>query len=146
MQPVWSVMLVLDESPDLPWDAAFVNQSPLSWVARDGAKPGRDGAQTWVLHGSSEWSGKNLERRAEVVCEELRDAFFEATGVARRAARFAKAHRWRYALAMNPLGVESLWDSRLKAGVAGDWCAEGSVEGAYLSGLSLAERILEHSA
>jgi renalase len=142
MLPVWTVMIALDAPLDVSWDAAFVNQSSLSWIARNSAKPGRGGNETWVLHGSSEWSTTNLERSPDEICADLLSAFFEATGMAPRSAQFEKAHLWRSALVRNPLGLGSLWDPELEVGVAGDWCTDGSVEGAYLSGLDLAERVL----
>jgi len=64
LQPCWAVMLRLHERSEIPFDGAFVNENPLalSWIARDSSKPGRNTtAETWVLHGSPEWSATHLE-------------------------------------------------------------------------------------
>jgi renalase len=51
------------------------------------------------------------------------------------------AHRWRLALPVNPLPEKFLFDASQAIGLAGDWCGGPRVEGAYLSGLALAQAI-----
>ena len=41
MHGCWAAMLAFDHSLDLPFDGAFVHDSPLSWVARNDSKPQR---------------------------------------------------------------------------------------------------------
>jgi predicted NAD/FAD-dependent oxidoreductase len=69
------------------------------------------------------------------------EAFFEATGLARRDPIWSKAHRWRYALAENPLQEGCLFDSASRIAVCGDWTQGNRVEGALLAGLAAARRI-----
>ena len=61
MAPCWAVMASWDDAIDVPFDAAFVNDGPLSWIARDGSKPGRPHPHAWVLHASPAWSVAHLE-------------------------------------------------------------------------------------
>ena len=68
-------------------------------------------------------------------------AFFEATGLEKIEPDYAKAHRWRYALAQNPLAQEHLWDGENQLAVCGDWCNSSRIEGAYLSGVAAAGRV-----
>ena len=49
----WALMLRFEKPLELPFDAAFVNQGPLRWIARDSSKPGRNGAETWLLHANA---------------------------------------------------------------------------------------------
>ncbi len=44
MNGCWALMLAFEESLGLGFDGAFVHESPLSWIARNNSKPGRDGA------------------------------------------------------------------------------------------------------
>ena len=63
MQPCWVAMLRTDAPLPLDWDAAEITDGPLCWVARDSAKPGRQGQQgqqTWVLHASARWSQDHI--------------------------------------------------------------------------------------
>ncbi|MDP1776850.1 MAG: FAD-dependent oxidoreductase, partial [Moraxellaceae bacterium] len=61
MTGCWSVMLQYADTVILPFDAAFINQGPLSWVARDSHKPARPAQESWLLHGSIAWSEANIE-------------------------------------------------------------------------------------
>ena len=106
LSPCWALMVVFEHSLDLCFDGAFVQDAPLSWVARNSSKVGRGSAECWVLHASPE------------------------------------AHRWRYSIAEAPLKCGSLWNAEERIGLCGDWCNSLRVEGAFLSGIDLAERII----
>lgn len=141
MQPCWAAMLGFDEPLDLAFDAAKVGDGPLAWLARNGSKPKRNGAESWVLHAQPGWSQAKLEMEPEDVLPLLKEAFSELTGLSIEPS-FAKAHRWRYALASEPLGEACLFDQDLNLGVCGDWCLAGRAEAAFHSGTALAGRIL----
>ena len=56
-------MLAFKQSLGLEFGGAFVHGSPLSWIARNSSKPGRDvEPETWVLHASSEWTRGSFGR------------------------------------------------------------------------------------
>lgn len=141
MQPCWAVMVAFDGPLDLDYDAAFVEASPLGWIARNNSKPDRPAQESWVLHASAVWSDAHLEQAPEAVAPRLLQAFFEATGHAPAPTAHVQAHRWRYALATQPLAGPPVWDPALRLGVCGDWCHTARVEGAYLSAHALAETI-----
>ncbi|MEN1680862.1 MAG: FAD-dependent oxidoreductase [Planctomycetota bacterium] len=142
MQSCWAVMAAFEQPVDVPLDGAFVEASPLSWIARNSSKPGRPSStDAWVLHGSHEWSEANLEIEPQEAKQRLLDAFWQSTGAAPRTPAYATAHRWRYAIPPAPLGERALYDPALGIGVAGDWCGGPRVEGAFLSGLALAEAV-----
>ncbi len=53
MQPYWTVMAAFEERVTARFDAAFVNGSALSWIARNSSKPKRNWKiDTWVIHAS----------------------------------------------------------------------------------------------
>ena len=139
MRGSWAVMLRYASPVTMPWDGAFINAGPLRWVARDSSKPGRKGAETWLLHASPEWSDAHLEDSAESVAAALLAAFAALGGPAPSAAT---AHRWRYADTEPALTQGSGWSASLRLGLCGDWLNGGKVEGAWLSGRALAAQIL----
>lgn len=144
MQGCWAVMLGFDRPLEASFDGAFVHGSPLSWIARNASKPGREAfPETWVLHASSEWSQPNLERDPEAVLRELVNAFWHTIGVPEATPTQAIAHRWRYALPTEPLAERFLWDGDQRIGACGDWCGGPRVEGAFLSGLELSAAVRE---
>ena len=143
MHECWAVMLALEQRTELDFDGAFVNDSPLAWISRNSSKPGRSKKnETWVLHASSVWSRENLELSAETVAEELLQAFTAATGLSSLKIERAVAHRWRYALPPEPLADSCVFDGERKIGCCGDWCGGPRVEGAFLSGMAAAGRVL----
>lgn len=144
ISPCWALMLILAEPLAVPMDGAFVEDSPLSWIARNSSKPGRARVpECWVLHAGPAWSQAHLEEAAESVADKLLAEFWSALGTEAVPHLAAHAHRWRYALPTETLAERCLYNCELQLGVGGDWCGGPRVEGAYLSGLSLAETVLD---
>ena len=94
MRGCWTLMLRFAAPVDPGFDAAFVNEGPLSWIARDSSKPQRSGSETWVAQASALWSQAHLEASADEVLAQLLPAFNAWVG---KAPLAASAHRWRYA-------------------------------------------------
>jgi photolyase PhrII len=158
--PCWAVIVPVDGDSEVPFDGAFLSGDPLSWIARDGSRwsgnptgapgdpgdgDGRGPGSRWILHAGPEWSRLNLESPEEEVARHLSRSFAAllsdlAPGASPRPEA-ARAHRWRYALP-DAADEACLWDPDLGLGVAGDGWGGPRVEGAFLSGTSLAGRIL----
>ncbi|QDT09256.1 FAD-dependent oxidoreductase [Stieleria marina] len=143
MSGCWAVMLATDTTSALDFDAAFVQHSPLSWIALNNTKPGRDGDQSaWTLHATAEWTEQHINASAAEVEELLVNEFWNAVGLSPSKPVHAQAHLWRFALPQNPLPTSCLFDRDLQIGACGDWCGGPRVEGAFLSGMSMAGRIM----
>lgn len=143
MRGSWAVMVRCPVPVPLPWDGAFINDGPLRWVARDSSKPGRTvppGMETWLLHASPEWSEAHIEDSADAVTGTLLAAFAALGGPATHLVQ-ATAHRWRYADTEPALTQGHWWDATACVGMCGDWLNGGKVEGAWLSGQSLAQQV-----
>ncbi|MDX1925225.1 MAG: FAD-dependent oxidoreductase [Pirellulaceae bacterium] len=143
MVPCWAVMLAFDQRWDVACDGAFINDGSLSWIARDSSKPSRSTTtDNWVLHSSVAWAAENLERSAESAIEYLAREAERVTGMTMPTPKLAKAHRWLYSRPTESLPDKSLWDESHRLGACGDWCGGPRVEGALMSGLALAGRVL----
>ncbi len=142
--PCWAVMAAFAEPLSLA--VTFKGQGAVRWAARNAAKPGRGGSETWVIHASPEWSAEHLERDADEVAPELLEAFFAATRSARAEPIHLAAHRWRYAMAQPVEGSPALWSPDMQLGMAGDWLLAPRVESAWISGRDLADRMLADPA
>ncbi|MCK8788116.1 NAD(P)-binding protein [Roseomonas sp. NAR14] len=140
--PCWSLMLAF-EAPVAAPDTRRFAEGPLAWIAREGSRPGADPAASdrWVAHASPGWSRRHLEADPQAVAPLLLALFRDATGAAAAPLHLA-AHRWRHALTERPLGEAALWDPAAGLGLCGDWCLDGRVEAAWLSGRALAARVL----
>jgi len=148
----WAAMLSFGAPLGLDYDAAFVEgKGPLSWIARNTAKPGRPAADSgagacWVLHAGPEWSQQHVELTPEAALPQLVDAFAAATGITPPEPTYAAAHRWRFAHVTRPLGVPYLHDPEQKLAVCGDVFCTGprpNIEQAWHSGHNLAGSILD---
>lgn len=145
MLPCWAVLASFDAPVETEFDAAFFHNSPISWAARNSSKPGRPKAESWIIHATNSWSREHLEESPEALAEALLDVFLADTELPPAKAAFLKGHRWRYAIAEKPLSQGYLWDPEKMVGVCGDWCSGSRVEGAYLSGVAVAEAILREA-
>ncbi|MEM9827929.1 MAG: NAD(P)-binding protein, partial [Planctomycetota bacterium] len=146
MQPCLATLFICQNTKAAGFDAAFINEGPLSWIARNDSKPGRVSTvgEQWVLHASPEWSSEHLEWQPDRIGDEMICAFQNATGVAQVDVRMRQTHRWRYALGDEENPLECLWDATVGLGACGDWLAGGRVEGAFLSGQAAAGAVLRH--
>ncbi|HYN38860.1 MAG TPA: FAD-dependent oxidoreductase [Rhodospirillales bacterium] len=142
MPPCWAVCLAPEQSLPLPWDGAFVDDEQLSWICRNSSKPGRGRAEAWVLHASADWSQAHLDVEPAAMAVLLARRFADVTGTDPGDPLVLSAHRWRYARVARSLNEPCLYDAETGIGAAGDWCLGGRVEGAFLSGESLAMRVL----
>jgi predicted NAD/FAD-dependent oxidoreductase len=152
MQPCWTLVGV-SEAPSRPldWDAARPPTGPIAWMLRNETKPGRerrDDEIHWAVHARADWSEQRLESPGETVQDELEAALDEWVGEPLRW-KHAVVHRWRYAMPPDtPTDADSLhwWDRVQGLGVCGDFLGGRGVEGAWLSGSTLAEALMAPAA
>lgn len=145
LSPCFALMVQFAQPLALEFDGIKVSNSALAWVARDSSKPERTG-ENWVLHASPEWSHLHLEDSLVDVATALLTELELLTRQELPLVTFSKCHRWRYALAPNPLAVGSLLDSANKIGYCGDWCQGNNIEAAFLSGRHMAELIVRDAS
>jgi hypothetical protein len=144
--PCWALMLACDGPLPLAEPARRDPDAALAWVAQNQTKPGRaPGRGTLVAHASPGWSRDHLERDPAEVAGLLQAELARFLGEELPPVGYAAAHRWRYALVEEAIGEPCLWQPATGLGFAGDGCLGGRVEAAYLSGLALAERVLDHA-
>lgn len=143
-QPCWTAMAAFPAR--LPLADVIRDAGTLAWAARDGAKPGRDGSETWVLQAGGMWSTQHLERSAGEIAQLL---LAELAGLCAPAPvpepTYLTAHRWRYAMTSGA-ALGSLWNPALQLGACGDWLMGPRVELAWLSGRHLAHEMLARQA
>ena len=138
MQACWTLMMRFEQPYAPGYDAAFVNQGPLCWIARDSSKPGRRGEDVWVAQASAEWSEEHVELPQAQVAALLTSAW-TALGGPRPLA--VTAHRWRHARAVADSGRHAVWLPAVQVGLCGDWLYGARVEDAWLSGRELAAQV-----
>jgi renalase len=141
MAPTWA-LLIHTAAPVPSRPGPLACGEPIDWLVADDMKPGRCGSgRHFVAHTSSAWSESHVDRSPEEVARVLHSVVSDALGLPRDAVDL-HAHRWRYARVTQPAGVPCLVDRTQGIAAAGDWCIDGRVESAYLSGLAAASAVL----
>ncbi|MCP5475816.1 MAG: FAD-dependent oxidoreductase [Lysobacterales bacterium] len=137
--PCWALMLSFAEALPVDFDAAFINDGPLSWIARDSSKPGRPLGERWLVHAGPVFSRETFDLPPAEVEARLLSAFHSTLGSAPVDPARSALHRWGYALAQPPLELGIIADEARRIALGGDWCHGSRIEGAWMSGLLLAQ-------
>lgn len=141
--PCWAAMAGFAAPLAYAPDTFRSDTGPVSWAARNSAKPGRSGAETWVIHASQARSRELIDLPKDEAAQALLADFFAATGTAPVAPQHLDAHRWLYALPQAIKGEGARFDPALRLGIAGDYLHSPRVEGAWLSGAALAQQVCQ---
>lgn len=144
MTVCWAGMFSFEQRLNIPYDAAFVLDSPLSWISRYQYSASPADADCWVLHASPEWSQRYAASFRGRVMHALLDAFWEATDIEAAKPASASVHCWKHAVPINPISEDSLFVEDKAIGACGDWCTAPRIEGAVLSGFSMADRLMKY--
>ena len=139
MKGCWTLMARFEQRPTVTFEAAFVNQEIISWIARNSSKPERAGQESWTIQANPLWSQECIELNKEEVTERML-ACTKKLGLDCTEAEIS-VHRWRYASGATTPAMSFYTNSELQLGMCGDWLNGGRVEGAWLSGYHLANKI-----
>ena len=138
-KPCWTGLFAFEErlatSHEIVRDKGII-----AWAARNSAKPGREGPESWVVQAQPSWTEANCEHDAGEIADRLLEALGKELDLTLPHPLSSTAHRWRFAMS-NGTGDEALWNSETQLGVCGDWLIGPRVESAWLSGQRLGERI-----
>ena len=119
----------------------LMSGGPIDVAYRNNSKAGRPAAETWVVHGTQDWSESVLEDNPQDSAAALLAAFRALAGPVPKPV-YQSGHRWRYAYVEKSLGVACLSGGNHWIAACGDWCLGARVEAAYLSGRAAAEAVL----
>ncbi len=139
MTPSWAAICPVSSGNNMEWDAVFVNEGPLRWICHDRCKPGREGADVWLLQATAQWTQDHLNQEPADAGSALRAAFYELTSITTDEMHM---HRWLYADIASPLQLGSVLEPESGLGLCGDWLCGGKVQGAWLSGQDLAKKLI----
>jgi len=140
--PCTMLMLGFDSPLPLPWDAARVHDSVLTWVARGSSRDSHPGPESLVLQSSNQWSHRNADAGLATVSETLETALRALPGLEELPEPSCRyIHRWRYARLLQRAEAPAYADTALQLGACGEWGLAGSVESCFLSALALYQRL-----
>lgn len=132
---------------DLSWQGIQAPEDPvLSWIGHDTSKrPAlHEGVTILMLHGAPRFSETHAHTADEDIAAAMLRRASDMTSQDWTAPSEYFVQRWRYALP-DPVGAShgpAVYHVPAPLVVAGDWCAGGRIEGAWLSGLAAADALL----
>lgn len=141
MLSCYSLMLGFDRALKVPFDAAHVRNSDISWIGVNNTKPGRDHQASLVIHSSESYSRAHIDGDRDEVTQHL---ISEASAILNQDLSdgiFKAIHGWRYANNESRTPLQIMCDRKQQLGACGDWCQGGRVEGAYTSARQLAKTL-----
>jgi len=146
MEPTWTVVL---ESEDLlrdrdgnVLDACFGGDDPdIDFVSVEASKPGRH-SKFIVVHSTVAFARQMLELEPSEAGVRLQGIVEEKLSL-RGSCKLA--HRWRFARPTDPhvTAQKGIYHVDNGLWIAGDYLSGGRVEGAYLAGLEVGQRLRE---
>lgn len=139
--PCLALLLVLDGPSAIPAPGyERPAEGPIAWIA-DNCQKGLDQRTALTIHASPAFSREHWQTPEEVVTQLLTDAARSAMGESTVVT--SQLHRWRYSQPVRALEADCLFAAApAPIAFAGDAFAGPRVEGAFLSGMAAAERIL----
>jgi len=138
MLPCWTLIAYQDSKIVLPFDGAFMEENPFSWIARNNSKPARSNDESWTAQAHPEWSSKYINYTNQEVEPLLVSAFEKITG---QSCTSYQSHLWRYARVESPGNESFILDKNSRIGICGDWLLHSTIEGAWTSGQMLGQQI-----
>jgi renalase len=146
--PCLALMVLLDDSTGVPEPGGMqIKGEPLDWIS-DNRRKGISEAPAITVHAGPEWSRSHFEDDEMEITESMisRAGDYLGTDLAPAVVETSLA-RWRYSWVTNPHPEPCLVASDAPPLVfCGDAFGQPKVEGAALSGLAAADRLLGRSA
>jgi len=144
-RPCWSLALATRGVVASHIQGIFGDES-VTWVSRLSSRPASPKSaeydDLWMLHFSPEWSAMNEQLLPETVAS-LGIEWLQNTLRVTLSCEHWYPHYWRYASIKSNIESPSvLVDPEQHLAIAGAWCCQGRVEGAYLSGLDVVDRLI----
>ena len=138
--PCLALLLTLDGASAVPAEGVALTEGPVRWLAdntKKGISPGKVGAVT--VHLSPSFAAEHYAKT------EAELAALIVPGIADRLGApvvNVALHRWKFSEPVASYAERCVWLPELGLGLAGDALGGPRVEGAALSGLELAERMV----
>jgi renalase len=131
----------------ITWQGIQCIEHPiLAWIGLDSSKQLNPTQPVLVIQSSAAFAEQYFDAPDLAISgQKLIDAI--ATFIPTLTTpELVQVHRWGYAFAQNPLPVQFLTaQTTAPLYFCGDWCGGNRVESAYLSGLAVADQILNNS-
>jgi renalase len=131
----------------ITWQGIHCLDHPtLAWIGLDSSKQLNPTQPVLVIQSSAAFAEQYFDAPdLAIIGQKLLDPIVPLTPTL-TTPELVQVHRWGYAFAQNPLSVQFLTaQTTAPLYFCGDWCGGNRVEFAYLSGLAVADQVLNNS-
>ena len=141
--PCFALLVGLASTVQLNFDAAYVKNSPIKWIAVNSTKIGRSTHKALVIHSCNTWARDNLEGKLSHIKAQLIDELKALMGLSANDLNHIDIARWRYAKVSEEAPQGVYLNTSLKIAACGDWCFGNRVEDSFLSAIRLSKKLTE---
>ena len=142
MKSCYSLMLGFNEIKSIGFDVALITNGDVGWFSKSITKSNNKKFTNILINSSYDFAEKNILSSKTQVEKYLIKKASDILKVQLNNYEHKAIHFWRYAINEECNKYGSFLDSNLKIVVCGDWCTNGSVEGAFLSAEDASNKIL----
>ena len=142
----YSLMINLGDRPAPEWKVIRCNQGKIRWISNESSKRSNNGNTVIVVQSNAAFASANINSGESEVTSALLKGLIEITGIDAARPVWTQLHFWKYRNPRNvmPGHFVEPTEHPAPAALVGDYFGvAGGVEGAYLSGLKLAEHWLD---
>ena len=133
MNGCFSLMIGMNKSLNLDFDAAIIENEDIAWLAVNNSKPSRTNNYSLLINSSYEYASKNMKTSKKKVLKHLLNISSNFLKYNLLKSTMITIHQWRHVEAECSPKENYFIDHKQKIAVCGDWCDNSRVEGAYLS-------------
>ena len=145
MKSCYSLMVGLNNYLDLDYDTASVKAQDISWIALNSSKPNRrKGKFSLVINSSYDYANKNETLNDDKISNHLLNVASKIMKRDLSKLSLKVLHKWNYVESISHPTEDFFLDYNNKIAACGDWCINSRVEGAYLSAMSIYERLSQY--
>ena len=138
--PQWVSMLEFEEPVSHTADKIdFSNHPVLAAAWSESRKPGGE-ATKWIVHSQADWAQTRLKIERDTIAEWMFAAFKQALERCPLIMSH-RAHRWTFSRPREALSCGPIHHPYPPVTLCGDWCIDGTFQGAWLSGIQAAEHL-----
>ncbi|MAI83777.1 MAG: NADP transhydrogenase subunit alpha [Rickettsiales bacterium] len=142
MKSCFSLMVGRNQSMNLDFDAALIENEDIAWLAMNNSKPCRLNNHCLLVNSSYEYAAKNINTSKDKILKHLLNTTSNLINNKLVDSTMIKIHQWRYVEAeCSPIDNYFI-DHDNKVAMCGDWFINSRVEGAFLSANELSNEFI----
>ena len=142
MKGCFSLMIGMNKSLSLNYDAALIANEDIAWLAINNSKPCRMNNYCLLINSSYEYADRNMNTSKNKVLKHMLNISSKLINYDLFESTMIKIHQWRYVEAKCSPIENFFVDHKEKVAVCGDWFVNSRVEGAFLSANELSKEII----